>query len=77
MNDNELKLDGEDQTDIFSSVNIRIEHCYEYESNENCANQEDTKRFWDNLPYFVLIFNGKEIDLSDSDDPIKTYYSYD
>ena len=38
VNDNELKLDGEDNTDIFSSVNISIEHCYEYESSENCAN---------------------------------------
>ena len=29
------------------------------------------------MPSFVIIFNGKEIDLQDSDEPIQTYYSYD
>ena len=77
VNDNELVLEGEDHTDLFSYVNIRIEHCKDYETSENCASDEDINNFWYQLPTFVLIFNGKEIDLSDLDDPIQTYYSYD
>ena len=49
MNDNELKLDGEDNTDKFVTVKIRIEPCHKYaiSENVNCANENETDRFWD------------------------------
>ena len=65
VNDDELRLEGEDNTDIESYVKISIEHCTEYESSENCASDEEVKNYWggDVTPNFVIIFNGKEIDL--------------
>ena len=41
----------------FGAITIKIEHCIEYESPENCASEEEAIRFWStyNKPIFATI----------------------
>ena len=76
--DKEMKIDGENIMADYKSIVVRFEPCTVYmDDGPSCSLQKTNE--WlsarGKIDIFIL-FNGKQINLSNIDSPIETHYSY-
>ena len=49
--------------DHYASILVKIEHCIEYDSPENCASEEEAVEFWAEHDGIVFVLNMSEMNL--------------